>query len=396
MQVYLKFMLLCLVWIWAFVPNLRIQFPGTPLAGSILDVPAPKFTLDNFLEGKYQLVFEDWFADRQAFKDLMIRTENTLNLTVFREISTPRKSNPIILGRDYFLFEKSYINNFNGVSEIKGDMPYPAPQSIDETCIRLGFAAKVFKKLGINFAVFFYPHKAWIMPEKLDPKWILPEGHNRAVAGYQSLLSALRKCEVPVVDGAAIFAELAAQQPNIRLYPRGGTHWTTTGACHALNGIIDVMRPQTARYLPNLSCESEAKPAAHPREMDIASLVNVWDESVFNDQIPVVKPKILGANLKEQIHYFYEGTSFSGELYDLLANTSYSAPNAPLPNVYYRRGGVPAAFNWDKDIFSNDWILLEQSQGSFVSINTMEWLEDLETNSLVYQQEVKKMTGGRH
>lgn len=381
---YVKLTLLILTLIGCFAAHIPYHIPELMLKGDLLGLPSTKFTKDKLLSGEFQRNTETRLTRTMILRELWVRTEMTLTYYVFKELYTPLKTNPVVLGKDNWLFEKSYLNNANGVSDIKRDLPLSAPVTNEEAAKRLGAAAKTLRRKGIDFVMYFYPHKAWTYPEKIDPRWMLEGGSERARAGYEDLLAQLKKYDVPFLDGTTTFKRLRAERPDLPLFPRGGTHWNTAATCFALNDLLGVVRKTSSRQIPSVKCEIGPDEVAGSRENDLAHLVNMFDIQMFNDRIPTIKASVVG-KVGKPITFFYQGTSFSGEIVDIMWKSGVADKNSPLPAVYYRSGATTGV-DWDRDVMTKDLVIFEQSQGSHIRVNTMEFLADLETQSRLYRK----------
>jgi len=176
------------------------------LFGVVQGTGRPRASFHRLWTGAFQAKFEAWLAQELSFKALMVRTDNTINLVAFGDISA-RTGIPVILGKDNTLFEMNYVNNTNGVSDVKGDPPPKSSYPVVEDVRRLGRAASAFRALGMDFVVLFYPSKGWIWRDRLPRRYRLPGGARRARAGYEALVRALRREGVPVIDAASAYED---------------------------------------------------------------------------------------------------------------------------------------------------------------------------------------------
>lgn len=362
-----------------------------PLYGEFVKTPRPIFSIKTFLDGSFQKQFETWFSESQPYRNILIRTENSLNYWVFNEISPAPEGNAVILGQDNNLCEKSYINAFNGVSKIKGDRPKPSTLSIQESAEKLSLLSTIFKRLNKNFVFLFYPQKAVIYPELLKSKWKLKGGEEKSSRDFQAIKDIFKEFKIPYVDGAEIFAKLKRDYPDIPLYPKGGTHWNYFGACKVLNEILKVANHQEVRRLPALNCKVTSKHSPGVRESDIARITNLWSNSPFDEPIwdAIAEPSFPAP--QPPLFLFYEGTSFAGEIYNMMRSTHIALESSPLPGSYYHPG-AKSNFDWDADfIEKTDFFVLEQSQASYLTKNVTDFVEDLEKYSQRYRNELKKL-----
>lgn len=330
--------------------------------------------------------FEDQFNKAIPLNIELAHLQVAFSLEVFGELAnSPRRQNSFVLGSDRYLFEKSYINNLNGVSEIKGDVPLPASWSPEESARKLNEVQKILNSFDISFAFVLYPHKAWIQPEYIPKKWILEGGRQRAEASYQRFLSALKKQEIRFVDGPKIFLDLKWNRPDIPLYTSGSTHWTDVGACQVLSQIIAQLRDsKTNSKWPDINCKVRKRMLP---DHDLVRLAGIKDTVPYNSKAPELDPQILG-KIARPISAFFVKTSFSGQLIRILQQVKYAKVKKDFG--YYRRK-KQWKVDWNQDIFTSQWVVFEQSQGSNLTINIQEFIEDLERNSSLYQKRKQEL-----
>ena len=348
---------------------------GSNLLGVYSASVRPSISVGSFWRAKFQPELEAWFEQQLASKAVMVRTDNTISLLVFREISA-HSGSTIVLGKHHTLFELSYINNRNGVSEFKGDLPPKSPYSVAESTRRMARAARAFRLLGIDFMIVFYPSKAAVLSQRLRSSYVLPGGVEKSEAGYQQLLDELRAGGVPVVDGAGLFSEIARETPNFPLYNSGGLHWTDAGACQVARLMLQQM-PLANVARSDLRCRLGAGSTAEGGDADLAELSNLWDHSRFLDQIPSLTPSLSRRLSGGPRDALIVGTSFS-EHFSRELHQAGAFRNVKRV-LYYRHSNV-ADLQWEREVL-RPVVIFEQWQWSYLTVNLTEFLADLVANS---------------
>jgi hypothetical protein len=344
------------------------RLPQVRLAGVVVAAQLPAVTAGGIWEGRFQPGFEKYFDSRLSLRGQMVRFDDSLALALFHEIAA-RTGVPIILGKDETLFEMSYIDGANDVADLKNDPPPPGPYSVDEAARRLGRAARAFDRLGLAFVLVLYPHKVWLEPERVPARWQLPGGRAAAAAGYARLLAALRRNDVPFVDGVAVLTELREREPGLPLFSRGGTHWTEPAACAVAQRLVEAVAPEAV-----LRCALGPARRAHGTDMDLAVLINVWDATRFADRIPTLKASLAAPLAGGPRPAVVIGTSFAGRLIEILTGAGVVRG---VTRAMYFRSDQAARFDWSK-VLRARLVVLEQSQGPFVTVNLTEFLGELE------------------
>ncbi|HEX3851379.1 MAG TPA: hypothetical protein VHW01_10465 [Polyangiaceae bacterium] len=332
--------------------------------------PLPVLSPASFWDGRFQQALEAWLEQELSLKAVMVRTDNTLNLAVFGDISG-HTNIPIVLGKRNALFELNYINNRNGVSDEKGDRPGRTAYSLEQSVHRVARAARAFKLLGIDFMVLFYPSKASAWSERVPSRYKLPGGAAKARAGYQELLTALQAEHVPVIDGAAEFARLARENPEIPLYNSGGTHWTNASSCQ-ISKLIVAHMPLSNPRGATLECRLGPLAAAALVDTDLAQLINVWDNSRFLDPIPALTPALSEPLPAGPVDALVAGSSFSGHLIDELRQAGVFGDVNRF--FYYRHS---RQIDWKHELAVRRVVVLEQWQWSYFTVNSMDFLDDI-------------------
>jgi len=279
---------------------------------------------------------------------------------------------PIVLGKKHTLFEMNYINNHNGVSELKGDPPPRSPYPVAEQIRLVSRVARAFRALGIDFMVVFYPVKATVWSDRVRARYLLPGGSERAAAGYQQLLDGLHAEHVPVVDGGAEFARIFAEDPSFPLYNSGGTHWTNIGACQVARLMVaELSLANPGRSV--LRCRRGAEQTAKAGDTDISELINVWDNSRFRDQIATVSASLNKPLAGGPKKVLFVGTSYSAHLVGQLQHPGVFRDVHRL--MYYRHKDADEVA-W-KRVADRQVIVFEQWQWSYFTANVTEFIDDM-------------------
>jgi len=331
----------------------------------------PAFSLARFWSGKFQADFEAWLEQQLSLKAAMVRTDNTLNLLVLHDISAHTEI-PIVLGKRHTLFEMNYINNLNGVSELKNDPPPRSPEPIADQVQLVSRVSRAFRALGIDFMVVFYPGKASIWRDRVPERYVLPGGPEKAAAGYQQLLRALAAEQVVVVDGAAEFSRRFAEDASFPLFSSGGTHWTNAGACQVAKRITAELSFSNPKH-SSLRCRLGSTRTAKIADSDISELINVWDNSRFLDQIPTVSITLNRPIEGGPRDALFVGSSYSAHLAEELHRARVFRDVYHL--MYYRHATVEDV-DWGS-IAHRQAVIFEQWQWSYFTVNVSEFVEDM-------------------
>lgn len=352
--------------------------PRTEVVGLTEPAPKPTFSWASLWAGEYQTRFEAWFESALTFRAELVRTDNTLETEMLGELS-PNAG--ILLGHERTLFGLDQINNYNGVSHLKGDMPARSPEEPEVSARRLGAVSRAFEQLGVDFVMVFYPLKPVLHAAKLPDRFRLPGGPDRAARGYERFLRQLRENGVPTIDGVAIARELQ-QTTELPTWNRGGLHWTDALACAVMQQIIAEVRRQTlhrggveAQPPPDFRCQPLSAVPARGGDMDLADLSNVWNPEVYADAIPPVQPLLVRGLPGGRRDALFIGTSFSRQLTRLIRAGRAARAVQYIP--YYRVSNR-AGLVLPRDIQGRRLVVMEQWQWAYLTINNSEFIDTLE------------------
>lgn len=342
-------------------------FPDVSLKGVVVEQKRPTFHWANWWNGSFQSAVDQWFNARFGFRGALVKTENQFNFSVFRQI--PDGGNVhIVLGKDNTLFERGYIESYLGYDTVPTTTLEQEVASLRELQAQL-------KKRGVPFVLVISPNKATMYPE------LLPDAYQKqkAFAGptnYGRIKPLLAAAGIVVVDGHELLQEQQAKT-DVMLFPRGGTHWTYYGACLVSQKIIETVEAQGKQPLTHISCDP---PIIDERPMgtdkDLSELINIWTEADTYGPTPHPKLQAETTPRTYRPHVVMVGDSFSWALTNTFERlTVYETRD--LYYYYSRRSQYPsgtfdyfdkATFDWDKEIFSKDVVIIEANEASMHEI----------------------------
>jgi alginate O-acetyltransferase complex protein AlgJ len=214
-----------------FSPNPKTQNP-------------PLVSVEKILNGSLQKEYETWFNNHNPMKSMFTNFNNQFYYSLFSK-SLMFDSN-IVIGKNAYLFEKIYINQYVNLSKI----PYTQKQ-FDLWAADLQELADFFAKRGQKLIYLITPSKASFYPE------YLPDSYAKIIKDtrpdYFLKIEALKKVRVPYFDASQFILANKDKSYGYLLFPQGGTHWTMLGASLVAQRILDLIAQQTQTQLPPLS-----------------------------------------------------------------------------------------------------------------------------------------------
>ncbi|MBL0047330.1 MAG: hypothetical protein IPP32_04435 [Bacteroidetes bacterium] len=125
-----------------------------PLFGAITESQKPLFDFSRWMEGDYQKEMESYLNEKFGFRNYFIRLNNQVAYSLYRKA----KANGVIIGKENYLYELSYINAYYGRDFVGKD-------SIDHVLAKVQFLTTALKKKNIDLILVFNPGKASYYPE---------------------------------------------------------------------------------------------------------------------------------------------------------------------------------------------------------------------------------------
>lgn len=329
----------------------------------------PHFTVDGFLSGSFQQAVQEWLDRSVGFRAALIRSDNQLNLSIFREISSDYSS-PLVLGSEDTLFERLYIDNLNN----QWSLPSAQIDGLIRVLTRLN---ALLRERHIGFLVLLSPSKTSFYRDRVPPQYILPSADDPLRNNTDRFVARIAQTSIPFLDGRAL-ARTIADQTHTPAFPRGGTHWTEFVACHVSQELMRRAAEMLEKPIPPVRCDPSVEhDLPRPLDRDLADLANVWNPEPFYerlrypelpDQIPAAAPDD-GAY---RPHVLFVGGSF---LWSIFVSLDFERVYATRDMLYYfqRLFRFPegtetpiqhSSFDWDRYVFHQDLIVVELNEAA--------------------------------
>jgi hypothetical protein len=165
--------------------------------------------------------FEDYFNDNYGFRDVLIRTKNQLDYSLFR------RSDRVLIGRGDWLFYKSVVEQ----EQVDADRnPEEAWKSMFDRFVALNQA---LASRGVTLVVIPCPMKNTIYPEHLPanaPRRPAPYGYERSRKFF------LSHPEIVTIDPVPI---LAGVKERLQVYFRTDFHWTDPAGAEVARSLVN-------------------------------------------------------------------------------------------------------------------------------------------------------------
>lgn len=258
-----------------------------PLNGSVTYPADVKFTKHGWWSVEYQEKKEKYLNDMFGFRSLFVKLNNQIAYSCFDKA----KANGVIIGKNNYLYEISYINAYTG-------RDYLGDDSIAHSINRLKFIHDTLNKLNKQLIVVFAAGKASFYPEYIPDEY-LPIVNK---TNYKEMSSRAVIAGLNVIDFNKWFAE-NKHKAKYPLYPQHGIHWSTYGTALAADSLIKKIEQLRKIDAPNLLFDGVRMEQAHDVDYDIADGMNLLFklkgfDVAYPNMLPIdtknkTKPKVL-------------------------------------------------------------------------------------------------------
>lgn len=161
------------------------------------------FSSRDWLTGKYRRHFTQWFVKKNGFRNFFIRLDNQINFSFFRESKAYGDS--IVVGKDNWLFEKSYIKEMNGEQPVNINR-------MESKISRLKQLQNILESRGIYFLLVIAPSKATIYNEFIAQRHIKMHPV-RETGNYIKIKNLLDSNGINYLDGHSFFLQNKKDAP---------------------------------------------------------------------------------------------------------------------------------------------------------------------------------------
>lgn len=230
-----------------------------PLKGDIRLPENIEFDKEDWFSGYYQEEKEKYINSAFGFRNQFVKLNNQIAYNMFRKA----KANGVIIGKETYLYEQSYINAYTGTDFLGKD-------SIDHTIGRLKFISDTLNKLGKQLLVVFAAGKASFYPEYIPDKYLPVRGPTN----YQYMSDEAKKANLNVIDFNKWFVD-NKHTSKYPLYPQHGVHWSTYGTALAADSLIRKIEDLRHIDAPELAFDGVVMEQPHDVDYDIADGMNL-------------------------------------------------------------------------------------------------------------------------
>lgn len=246
-----------------------------PLKGAVVKVEKPELTFENWFDGDYQLQEEDFINHNFGFRASFVRLHNQIDYWLFGKIN----ANNVILGKDGYLFEYSYIREYLGRNFLGKDI-------IDQKVAKLKSVSDSLSVRGTDLVVLLAAGKASYYPEYF-PDSLSPE--SKTISNYDYFSKAFDSAGILNIDFNRWFVSMK-DTSRYPLYTKGGIHWSKYGEYLVADSLINYVEKLRGVKLPHFKLKSiDVSTEPQYRDNDIGEGMNLM---FVHSTLPMAYPKL--------------------------------------------------------------------------------------------------------
>jgi len=227
MEKKLKIALLVLMALLLAIPITQFKYdlfvPSKKLNGSFKKEIKPDFSYESWFNGSFQQSFDKYFNQNFGFRNNLVRIHNQLNYSLFKKANTQG----VIVGKNNYLFERSYIDSYTGVNFI-------GQKTIDKNVQQIQKIYQHLKEHNTELLIIIAPGKGSFYPEYIPAYF---KKHISDSTNYKNYREALAKTNIPLIDFNAYFMSIKDTVDFI-IYPKTGIHWSQGVLPYIADSII--------------------------------------------------------------------------------------------------------------------------------------------------------------
>ncbi len=235
-------------------------FTFKPLEGYFEQRVEPKFSLESWIDGSYQINKEKYIDQNFGLRNLLIRLNNQIDFWFLKKLHAEK----VVLGKNGMLYESHYITSYLGED-------YLGKSKVDELTKKLKKIQDYFEQHNKTFIIMLAPGKASFFPNQF------PEAFNKAKKrnNYEEFSAQLKTKNINTIDFNKWFLAKKDKTP-FPLYTELGIHWTAYGASLAFDSLIKYISIKRNIDLKNYVVEKlELPDTLRPPDEDIYRALNL-------------------------------------------------------------------------------------------------------------------------
>jgi hypothetical protein len=247
-----------------FLPMIQRNLPLkqiAPLNGAIIKAEKPTFTWKTWFDGTFATSYDTYLNQDFGFRNLFVRLNNQLAFNLYKKA----KANGVIVGKENYLYEESYIKAYYG-TDFLGD------STITSKVGKLKFLADTLKTMNVDLVIVFAAGKGSFYPQYFPDKYKTVKGPTN----YEVYKRQTQNAGLNVIDFNSFFLK-ARDTSRYPLYPKTGIHWSSYGMIKVADSLLRYIEKLKGSDIPDIVIDSiEVTDKLRDSDMDIEGGMNLF------------------------------------------------------------------------------------------------------------------------
>lgn len=230
------------------------------LNGYVKNTEFPALNSDSWFGETFQLKVEKNLSQKFGFANSFIRLQNQIQFSLFKVA----KANGVIIGKDDYLYEKSYIDAYFGND-------FLGKKTLEEQFSKLQTLKDSLNNNGVELLLVYAPGKGSFYPEFIPDKLIT----EKKITNLEYSLRITDSLKLDHINMSSWFIHMK-DTSQFCLYPKTGIHYSFYGARLALDTIVNYCKLKYKFDLPEVNwSEIELSNKLKDTDRDIERGMNI-------------------------------------------------------------------------------------------------------------------------
>ena len=244
-------------------------FKPIALKGDVTYAPNIGFTLKGWWDGTFQSAKANYINDNMGLRQNLVRINNEIDYRLFHKVH----AKDVVVGKDYYLFEKGYIDKYCAV-EYMGDSTMRAQ------LIKLKMLQDTFAKNGKLLILLHAPSKARYFPHQIPANLFCnPQPAHSLYNDFKKIEDSLK---VENIDFMQYLLSMRDTTKHV-LISKSGVHWTVYGSLLAWDSLRNYLSIRLQRPLPLRIVDKVITSSPRSTDIDIADGLNIMSQPPKED-----------------------------------------------------------------------------------------------------------------
>ena len=299
----IKKVLLGILFILLFLPIIQSKFNFIeikPLEGAVTLSKDTNLSSNNWFSNVFQENEELFLKDNFGFRNFFVRLNNQVCFSFFKKVN----AKDVIIGKDNYLYEESYINAYVGNDFLGKD-------SLDHIINRVKFINDTLEKLNKKLIIAFAPSKASFFSEYIPDKYYPIKSNTN----YKYFSDNMKTINLNIIDFNKWFLA-NKEKSKYPLYPKLGIHWSMYSSVFVTDSILKYIANKIEKPISKIVTKSISVSDAKDGDLDIAKGLNLlYDIPSYQMAYPFITLDCINGDDKPSLltvgdSYYWSITAF--------------------------------------------------------------------------------------